>query len=155
MDEVYAFCQRFLPILEAETAKVPHKSDMGYQAQITLELYTAELEAPLTGNHIFKGKGCGVIAKPAGAAEPVSTGCIPWVKPLPSAEILRRLHPHKNHLQTVGLLCSDTEKSGLLETFWKTGVVHCCSGYEMSHVAGLLPHDGEWPLRCYVKIVSE
>ncbi|MDR1821256.1 MAG: acyl-CoA reductase [Oscillospiraceae bacterium] len=154
LSEVHTFCERFLPILEAETAKIPRCAEVGYLSALTLELYTAELEAPLTGSRVFRGKGCGLIAKPGGAAEAAPATGAPWVKPLPREEILTRLLPHKNHLQTVGMLCGDGEAEALRETFWRTGVVRCCAGGDMSRFSALLPHDGERPLRRYTKIVA-
>ncbi|MDR0814073.1 MAG: acyl-CoA reductase [Oscillospiraceae bacterium] len=151
---VNAFCERFLPIMEAESAKIPHSTEVGYLSQLTLELYTAELETPLTGNRVFRGKNCGLIAKPSGAAESSPAMGISWVKPLPRAEILQTLLPHKNHLQTVGLVCAADEAAALREVFWRTGVVRCCSGRDMSRFTALLPHDGERPLVRYTKIVA-
>ena len=151
LDDVYALGQRFAAALEKEAASVPNS---GFAAPTSLELYTAQLELPRTGGRVFRGQGVGVIARPDRFLEVAPAPRAPWVKALPQAEIVRVLHPHKNHLQTVGLLCADDERAELERLFFATGVVRVTTGERMSLAAPDLPHDGEYPLRRYVKVVS-
>jgi len=150
MDEVYNLCERFLPHLEREVAVI---STIGTSAQATLELYTASL-IPTPRQRAFRGCGCGIIASDNSYVESARAPYVPWIKPLPRQEILRALHPYKNHLQTVGLLCRDDERRVLAPLFFKTGVVRITAGERMSRPQPNTPHDGEYPLRRYVKFTS-
>ncbi|MDR1187217.1 MAG: hypothetical protein LBK95_07160 [Bifidobacteriaceae bacterium] len=152
-EQVDAFCERFLPVLERAFRE--HGADLsGAQGAATLELYTAELEAPATGGRVFRGHGCGLIARSAGPAEPAPAPGVAWVKPLPRDQILRVLRPHKNHLQTVGLVCAPEERAALAESFWRAGAVRVVQGASMSTLSAVSPHDGDYPLRRYTKLVE-
>jgi len=54
----------------------------------------------------------------------------------------------------MGLLCSQSELGALSDMLFKTGIVRVCSGENMSSSYCGAPHDGEYPLRRYTKIVN-
>ena len=149
MGEVHSLCGRFAALLAREVAGFP---SVGLIAQATLELYTAELESLATGGRVYRSQGCGVIARSDSKLESAPAPRVPWVKPLPRERILRSLYPYKNHLQTVGLLCGEGEREALARQFFKTGVVRVTTGGSMSRNELNMPHDGEYPLRRYVKV---
>ena len=151
LGEVYSLCERFVPLLTRAAADI---SGIGMAAQATLELYTAELEALKTGERVFRGEGYGAIARSGNKLESAPAPRVPWVKPLPRKSIIRTLRPYKNHLQTVGLLCGDDERDMLARLFFKTGAVRVTTGERMSRAEINMPHDGEYPLRRYTKVVS-
>jgi len=154
MDKVYSFSERFVNILEEVSRENPANIDIGVRAQITLQLYNESLEAINNENRIFRKESCSVIACQDRTLEPgiMFRNC--WVKRLPRRELLTVLRPYKNHLQTVGLLCSDEEREGLYNILAKTGIVKISRGEAMSSMYCGAAHDGEYPLRRYTKLVS-
>ena len=153
MQDVFEFCKQFLPILEKATVGISSSTSVGIQAQITLQLYTSELEQkPMS--KIYRGKGCSLTALGNSDLEPSLQFRNLWVKPLPKEKLLNTLRPHKNHLQTAGLLCSAQEREFLTRLLWKAGIVRVTSGNDMSSSYLAEPHDGQYPLRHYVRIVS-
>lgn len=151
---VHDFCAVFLPILENTIREHSHKIGIEVQAQVALRLYNAELEGIYQPHRIFKGEGCSLIAYPDKTLETAIQFGNAWVKPLPQEELVTVLRPYKNILQTVGLLCADAERAEITERLFKTGVVRVCSGEDMSVAYCGMPHDGEYPLRRYTKVVS-
>lgn len=154
MSEIFAFCERFLPVLENAIRKGSQKIGIGVKSQVTLKLYTEELESIYKNSKIFKGKACSLIAYPDKNLEPSLQFGNAWVRPLPHAELLATLRPYKNYLQTVGLLCGQSEKELLSNILFSAGVVRVCRGENMSGTYGGAPHDGEFALRRYTKIVA-
>lgn len=153
MEEVYEFCNQFLPILNKEIAKSPVKTGIGIQSQVALRLYTEELEAIYNNNKIFRGENCSLIAYANKEMDTSIQFGNAWVRPLPHSEMLSVLRPYKNYLQTVGLICGHNEEQFLKDMLFKTGVVRVCKGENMSIDYNGMPHDGEYPLRRYTKIV--
>ncbi len=152
-EEVCAFAQRFLRILEHEARSVPAVRDEFITAQKTLEIYTEELEGG-DGKRVFKGEGCSVIAMSDSSLTPSYMYRNCWVKPLPKERMLAELLKYKNHLQTVALVSDDGERGYLERLLCKTGIVRITSGRNMSKSYCGMPHDGECSLSRYVKIVS-
>lgn len=154
MDDVYNFCEIFLPILEREVSKSMKNIDIGIKTQTALMLYNAELETIYNGNRIFKGSGCSITACHDDSLEVSLQFANAWVKPLPKSKLIKVLRPYKNYLQTAALLCGVEDKEMLLELLLRTGVVRVCSGELMSSTYSGAPHDGEYPLRRYTRTVS-
>ncbi len=152
--EVKTFAARFFEILQRKSAEYPRMDDPFLTAQKTLELYTEALESALVEKQIFRGDHCGVIAYPGSAltASYQFRNC--WVKPLPQNRILSALLPYKNHLQTVALICNPADRERLENLFFKTGIVRVTDGEKMSNQYCGMPHDGEFPLRRYMKRIS-
>jgi Acyl-CoA reductase (LuxC). len=154
MNVIYAFCERFLPILENEINKNIHNVGIGIKSQIALRLYTEELESIYKNSKLFKGRDCSLIAYPDKTLDIALQFGNAWVRPLPKTELLVTLRPYKNYLQTVGLLCGQSEIEMLTDILFSTGVVRICSGENMSKTYCGAPHDGEFALRRYTKIVT-
>ncbi len=154
MNDIYEFCNSFLPILEYAISSNPQKIGIGIKSQSALKLYTEELEGIYNNNRIFKGSNCSLIAYRDKAIDTSIQFGNAWVRPLPRLELLSTLRPYKNYLQTVGLLCSQSELAVLSDMLFNAGVVRVCSGENMSSSYCGAPHDGEYPLRRYTKIVN-
>lgn len=154
METLYRFCERFAGILDEASKKYPSRLGIGMQAQITLQLYNESLDSLYHEKRIFRKGDCSIIAYPDQVLEPgiMFRNC--WVKRLPRQELLGKLRPYKNHLQTVGLLCAENERAALSDIFSKTGIVRITKGENMSSMYCGSPHDGEYSLRRYTKIVS-
>jgi hypothetical protein len=67
---------------------------------------------------------------------------------------LETLLPYKNLLQTVFLSCPDESREALTALLLRAGAVRITDGRRMSEEYCALPHDGEYPLRRYLKRVS-
>lgn len=154
IDDVYRFCETFLPILDEVGRQHPFHIDIGLRAQITLQLQNESLETLYQEKRIFRQGNCSVIASADRELTPgfMYRNC--WVKPLPRKEIVHTLKPYKNHLQTVGLLCAENERAELAALFVKAGIVRVMRGKNMSAIYCGSPRDGEYALRRYTKIVS-
>lgn len=152
MGRVYEFCERFLPVLEK--ARSQKSFDESLKAKAALEVYNAELEQIYNGSRLFKGKDCSIIAYEDGEPASAIGFCNVWAKPLPREKIVATLRPYKNFLQTAGLICLEKDRGGLTDLFFKTGAVRVCPPAVMSDAYCLMPHDGEYPLRRYTKIVT-
>lgn len=154
MSEIHAFCERFLPILENAIHNSSQNIGIGIQSQVALKLYTEELESIYKNSRIFKGRACSLIAYPDKILDTSLQFGNAWVRPLPHTELLATLRPYKSYLQTVGLLCGQSERDLLSDILFSTGVVRVCPGENMSKTYCGAPHDGEYALRRYTKVVA-
>ena len=157
MQDVYDFCEVFLPVLERVSAETPLAADIGeklfIQAQVTLDIYHRQIENRKSGNRVFKGEGCSVTACPDSKLEASIMYRNPWVKPLKRDRILD-LRPYKGYLQTAALICADHEHEELSRRLVRAGLVKVSDGFEMSNYAFGEAHDGVFTFRCYTKVVS-
>lgn len=151
--EVLALGKRFLPILQEVGEEFPAES-IGVRGKISLSLYNEELESMDTGKKVLRGKGVSVIVAPDEQLELSFMFKNCWVKPLPRTHIIKALKGHKGHLQTVGLLCGEGDRKELADLFVRAGVTHITRAGRMAHVAPGATHDGEYPLRRYVRVVD-
>jgi len=153
--EAEALCLRMLEHLEAAAAEVP-VLDVGSRGQVTLRLYTEQLErwAGHTGRKSWRGKGYGVTLCEEGSPELSPQFGNLLVKPLPRARLMGALRREKTHLQTAALLCGETEREQLCDLLFRAGVIRVTGGETMSHTTALDAHDGEYPLRRYTRIVE-
>jgi hypothetical protein len=152
--DIVRFADRFIAVLERISQTMPQRSDPYLHAQKTLELYVEELEARRTGKRVFRARDCSVIACSDCVLEPSYMYRNCWIKPLPRERLLAELVRHKNHLQTVALLCDEQDRDVLESVLAKTGIVRITNGRNMSKSYCGIPHDGEFPLRRYMKVVS-
>lgn len=153
-EDVLHFARRFLPILHKKAKELPTNPSSFLQAQKTLESYTEKLESLKEKKKVFRTRNCGIIAYNTSNLLMSYMFRYCWVKPLPRHQIIRELRPHKNHLQTVGLACEPAVKAELVNLLSRTGVVRIPSGKNMSVTYCGMPHDGEYSLLRYMKIVS-
>ena len=77
-----------------------------------------------------------------------------WVKPLPRGRLIRTLKPRKGRLQTAGLICPPEERAELTALLARAGVNRITAPGHMSDSLPLEAHDGEYPLRRYVRAVD-
>lgn len=154
MNAVYDFCGQFIPVLDDEIYQSPQDTGIGIQSRIALELYNEELEEIYRNSKVFRGKSCSLVAYPDKTLETAIQFGNAWVRPLPKSELTAVLHPYKNFLQTVGLLCGEAEREEITRMLFKTGVVRVCPCENMSSAYCGAPHDGEYSLRRYTKTVT-
>ena len=103
---------------------------------------------------MLRGDGCSVTVFRDSCLEPSLQYGNPWVRPLPSGQVLSGLRPYRGRLQTVSILCQDRAEEELRETFFRAGAVRITAPDRMSSGYSGEPHDGEMPLRRYVKRIS-
>lgn len=152
--DVSAFSERFFAVLDQRASADPLDNDLFRAAQLTLELYTEELEAEGRERNAWRNERCSVIACSDSALTVSYLFRSVWVKPLPRRRILHELKQHKNHLQTSALLCSPEDRVELEELLFTAGVARITRGENMSRSYCGMPHDGEYAMRRYVRAVT-
>lgn len=151
------FCADFLPYLE-KAAEEYHISEIGVTAEITLREYNSLLEAAVgagkSGKKIFRGKGCSLTVLPDSSLELsyMYGNCL--VKSLPERKIMPVLRDSKGYLQTAGLICERESRSRLTEALVRSGVNRVMRAGNMSVSFCGEAHDGEYPLRRYMRVVN-
>ena len=155
-ETVCRFAERFAAILSEVSAETPRFGGERVTAQKTLEVYTEQLEAlrDPSAKRVFRAEGASVIAYSDSALAASRQFRCPWVKPLPKERLLETLLPYKNLLQTVFLSCPDESREALTALLLRTGAVRITDGRRMSEEYCALPHDGDYPLRRYLKRIS-
>ena len=152
--DVCAFCERFLPLLEKAVGEYAAELPVGLKAQAALQRRTAELESALNGGRVFKAANCSLIACRDRVLQPAMGFANAWVKALPQNGMMETLRPYKNYLQTAALVSAPQEEAALADLLLKSGVVRVCDGDSMSKTYSGAPHDGEYPLRRYMRVTT-
>ncbi|MBI9009202.1 MAG: acyl-CoA reductase [Tenericutes bacterium] len=119
-----------------------------------LELYNEKLEQHLTHKHIWQQDGISVITSDDSKLELSMLFRSIWIKMLPKKQIIKELRPHKNHLQTVGLMTSKETYQEYVDIFVKSGITRITKGEDMSRMIIGESHDGIYPLKLYTKIIE-
>lgn len=153
------FCREFLPFMEEAAQRFPLR-DMGLRAELSLKRYTSKLEEQAYSKRgreekgLFPGNGCSLRIKEDSVLElsPLFGECL--VKPLPRKRLLSVLREKKEYLQTAGLLCAPEEREELVALLLRCGVVKVCLPRDMSRPAACDGHDGEAPLRRYLRVAD-
>lgn len=152
--DICAFCGRFLPLLEKAMGEYAADLPIGLKAQAALQRRTAELESALNGSRVFKAANCSLIACRDRVLQPAMGLANAWVKALPRNRMIETLRPYKNYLQTAALASPPQEEAALADLLLKSGVVRVCDGDSMSKTYSGAPHDGEYPLRRYMRVAT-
>lgn len=152
-DKVLAMGQRFLQILKEVAREYPEES-IGVRGKVSLSLYNEELESKDSGKKVLRDGGVSVIVSRDEELELSFMFKNCWVKSLPRTHIVKALKKHRGHLQTVGLLCEEVERDELTDLLVKAGVTHITRAGRMAHTVAGATHDGEYPLRRYVRVVD-
>ncbi|MFR9214976.1 MAG: acyl-CoA reductase [Ruthenibacterium sp.] len=159
MGQVHAFCEEFLPILE-DAAQAGPPEDFGTRAQITLRRYAAGLEQAAfgteaqAGRRTYTGRLCQLIACEDHGLELSGMFASCLVKRLPAAKLAPVLRRAQGRLQTAGLVCAPEKRAALARCLAGCGVVRITRAGAMSHTLCGEAHDGEYPLRRYVRLVE-
>ena len=157
MQDVYNFCEMFLPIFENVCRENPFVFDstanIFIQAEVTLQNYHRQIENKNSGIRVYREQNCSITAQPDSKLEPSIMYRNIWVKPLKRGKIIS-LRPYKSYLQTAALICAEHEHAELSQRLLQTGLVKISDGFEMSNYAFGEAHDGVFTLRCYTKLVS-
>lgn len=156
--DVLGFCGEFLPYLEEAAAAMPGGNPAAAGA-VTLQRYNDNLERIVYGEdpgnrRIFCGRGCSLTACADMELElsGMFGNCL--VKRLPRRLLIHSLRRHKGHLQTAGLICSREKRAELSQLLAGCGLTRITAPGNMSKPFLYGAHDGEYPLRRYVRIVD-
>ena len=150
-----AFCRDLLPYLERAAARRPGP---GAGAQATLSGHTALLEriveGRVQGEALFRGRGCSVLLRPDRELElsPLEGNVL--VKCLPRSKLLPTLRRQRGRLQTAGLLCAPRDREELTALLARAGVTRITRAGSLSAAFPGEGHDGEYPLRRYLRVVD-
>ena len=155
MEELEAFCGEFLPYLEKEAQRNPI-TEIGAAAEITLLKYNTSLEIAIgeSRSKIFQGDKCSLTMCDDNTLELsyMYGNCL--VKRLPEKNIVNALRASKGYLQTAGLICAKDRREHLSEVLMRAGVTRIMRAGNMSSGFCGEAHDGEYPLRRYMRIVN-
>jgi hypothetical protein len=147
------FADRFFKIF-IEVNKKHKPIPFGMKSKNALELYNERLEQHLTHKRIWQQDGISVMTSNDSKLELSMLFRSIWIKMLPKDQVINELRPHKNHLQTVGLMTSNQSYQQYVEIFVKSGITRITSGADMSRMIIGESHDGLYPLKLYTKIIE-
>ena len=150
------FCKKFLPVLERAAAsyyKTPGQAAQGalYARETALEQM---VDRAGSDDLNFPGQACSLTLRRDMELELSHLHGNVLVKRLPRGEIIPVLRQQKGRLQTAGLVCPDSEREALAALLTRAGVNRITAPGHMSHTFPLEAHDGEYPLRRYVRVVD-
>lgn len=150
------FCKKFLPVLEKAAAS--HYKTPGQAAQAALYARETALEQMVdrsgSDDLNFPGKLCSLTLRRDCELELSHLHGNVLVKRLPRGEIIPTLRRQKGRLQTAGLVCPEGSREELTALLARAGVNRITAPGHMSHTFPLEAHDGEYPLRRYVRVVD-
>ncbi len=150
------FCKQFLPVLEKAAAS--HYKTPGQAAQAALYARETALEQIVdragSSDLNFPGWCCSLTLRRDMNLELSHLHGSVLVKRLPRKEIISALRQQRGRLQTAGLLCPPPEREELTALLARAGVNRITSPGHMSDTFPGEAHDGEYPLRRYVRVVD-
>ena len=158
-DDVRVFCRELLPYLDKAAQKYPVR-EVGAVAEMTLRRYTERLERAVDGHEamdgreIFQGRAVSLTACPDSELELSYMYGNPLVKALPQKDLLPTLRRAKGTLQTAGLICPSERRAALTDLLARAGVDRIMRAGHMSVTFCGEAHDGEYPLRRYMRVVN-
>ena len=150
------FCKQFLPVLEQAAAayyKTPGQAAQGalYARETALEQIVDRSES---GDLFFPGRCCSLTLRRDGELELSHLHGNVLVKRLPRGDLLPALRRQKGRLQTAGLLCPPGEREELTALLARAGLTRIVNPAHMSEEFSCEAHDGEYPLRRYVRVID-
>lgn len=150
------FCKKFLPVLEK--AAMAHYKTPGQAAQAALYARETALEQVVdragSDDLNFPGQCCSLTLRRDCELELSHLHGNVLVKRLPRGEIIPTLRRQRGRLQTAGLVCPEQSREELTALLAQAGVNRITAPGHMSHTFPLEAHDGEYPLRRYVRVVD-
>jgi hypothetical protein len=126
----------------------------GMKSKNALQLYNDKLEQHITKKKIWQQNGISVTTSDDSLLELSMLFRSIWIKMLPKENIIKQLKPHKNHLQTIGLMTSDKTYQAYANMLINAGATRITKGINMSAMITGESHDGSFPLRLYTKVVE-
>ena len=158
LDELEAFGREFLPFLE-EAARRHPELDPGILARLSVGRRCRELSRIVgdpepAGQVRLGGKDCSVTVCRDSSLELSPLYGNVLLKRLPEAKLLPVLRAAKGTLQTAGLICAPEKRERLTDALIRAGVNRVTAAGHMNEAFPGESHDGEYPLRRYVRAVN-
>ena len=157
LSEIKSFSERFLEVLEREAELCPI-NDIGAAAEQSVASYCARLERAVSGSgsnergrRTLRGERCSVTVCADTRLELSDMYGNVLVKRLPREKAPMSLRRSKGLLQTAGLICRESERAELSRMLIMSGVNRVTRAGDMSESFDGEAHDGEYPLRRYVR----
>ncbi len=155
MDELYVFCERFLPLLDRCRLEAENQPSLTVRAGSALRVYSESLHSAIDRPcRVFRGAQANVIAYEDSVLELSALNGNCWVRRLPRDNMISPLHAYKGYLQTVALVAPPDAFDELATMLWRAGVTRVTAGENMSQNYAEAAHDGDYTLRRYTKIAS-
>lgn len=154
--EIDGFCEMFLPILEEASARLL-KTDIGETAELAIRRYCEEAEAAAgfaKNVKRYTARHCSLTPCKSSTLALSEMYANVLVKRLPEKFILPVLRRTKGTLQTAGLICAPEKRERLTDMLIRSGVVRVTRAGGMSESVIGEAHDGEYPLRRYLRIAD-
>ena len=148
------FCKRFLPVLEKAAASCHSSPGQAAQAALYARETALEQIVDRSGDLFFPGQGCSLTLRRDYELELSHLHGNVLVKRLPQDRLISALRPCRGRLQTAGLICPEPEREGLSALLARAGVNRITAPGRMSDAFPCEAHDGEYPLRRYVRVVD-
>lgn len=151
IEDCNTLAERFLPIL----AKVSQKLNtlpLTMRAKNSLLLYNEKLEGKSNG--LYQKDGVSICVKNNQDLELSFLFQNVWIKPLAKENIITSLKINKNLLQTVSINQNIENKEEIIDNLLKAGLTRITPLGENSRMIEGEAHDGEYPLRRYIRIVE-
>ena len=148
------FCKRLLPVLEKAAASCHSSPGQAAQAALYARETALEQIVDRSGDLFFPGQGCSLTLRRDYELELSHLHGNVLVKRLPQDRLISALRPCRGRLQTAGLICPEPEREGLSALLARAGVNRVTAPGHMSDSLPLEAHDGEYPLRRYVRVVD-
>lgn len=148
-------CRELLAHLEQAARR--KNTSPGQRAQATLYAYQTVLEQAADGRTdrtVFRGTGCSVTLCRDRELELSFLNGNVLVKCLPRQELLPVLRARKGQLQTAGLICAPERRGELTDLLTRAGLTRITRAGTMSDAFVGEGHDGEYPLRRYIRMVD-
>ena len=150
------FCKKFLPVLERAAAA--HCKTPGQAAQAALYARETALEQIVDRAGFddlnFPGQNCSLTLRRDMDLELSHLHGNVLVKRLPRQKVIPILRRQRGRLQTAGLICPAAEREELTALLARAGVNRITAPGHMSDALPQEAHDGEYPLRRYVRVVD-
>ena len=152
VDDLHALAKRLLPIF-ASVSKETKTLPLTMKAKNTVLLYNEKLEG--NGKSVYSDSGVSIIVKEDKALELSYLYQNLWIKALKKEEIVPALKPNKNLLQTVSVNKGIANREEIYAGLASAGVTRIVNLGDNSRMASGESHDGEYPLRRYIRIVEK
>ena len=150
--ECHVLAKRFLPIL-AKVSQRLNTLPLTMKAKNTLLNYNEKLED--NSDNIYQQDGVSIRVSEEQKLELSYLYQNVWIKPLAKDEIISVLKENKNLLQTVSINRKIKDKEEIIDSLLKAGLVRIVNLGDNSRMINGEAHDGEYPLRRYIRIVEK
>ena len=158
MEDCHVFAREFLPYLEQAMERHPI-TDIGQAATLSVRAMCRRMDEAVTGKvetdgARYEGEDCSVTVCRDSALELSELYGSVLVKRLPKKHLLPVLRQAKGKLQTAGLICEAEKRAELTDLLLRAGINRVTTAGNLSESFPGESHDGEYPLRRFVRVVN-